>query len=51
MDDPSCPPAAPIVVLHAGKKKLIEPRKCLFKGLGSKVLVEKQNKFGPGRVQ
>ncbi len=28
-------------LVHSGKKKLNEPRECLFKGLQSKVLVEK----------
>ncbi len=30
--------------LHSGKKKLNEPRECLFKGLRSKVPVGKKNK-------
>ncbi len=34
-------PVKNVFYLHSGKKKLNEPRECLFKGLQSKVLVEK----------
>ena len=30
-----------IVILHSGKKKLNEPRECLFKRVQSKLIVEK----------
>ncbi len=34
-----------VLGFHSGKKKLNEPRECLFKGLRSKLLVQKYSTF------